>query len=182
MDPETLRRLQWFHAEAIPANAIRNQGAEGVLDAIRGALKEVDLSGLVADDQATFIDRLGTVTETLTGKMPAGTQHWGTARKAFSLFLRDCTYDHHLRQHHGLEKIEVWLEVPLDNDVARALRKEPEGQRLPRWKGLKGLTEPDNTRYQEAAQRVADRMGVFRVDLDLYWWRAKKKKGPIESR
>ena len=175
MDQETLQRLQRFHAEAIPPNAIRNQGAGGVLDALRSVLKGLDLASLVVENQAAFIDRLNALTETLAARMPAGAQHWGTARKAINLFLRDCTYDHHLRQHHGLDKIEPWLEVPLDNDVARALRREPEGLGLLRWTGLKGLKEPDSIRYQEAAQRVAERMGVLRVDLDLYWWRPEKK-------
>lgn len=55
--------------------------------------------------------------------------------------MRDCTYNYHLRPHHGLDKVEQWVEVPLDDDVAKALRGEPDGQGPPRWMGLKGLRE-----------------------------------------
>lgn len=173
MDGQTLRRLRRFRAEEIPANAIRNQGAPGVLGAARAFLRRLSLPRFRTRSRARFEAHLDAVTERLRRKLPAKAQHWGTARKAVNLFLRDCVYDHHLRTRYGLATVEPWLEVPLDSYVAGALRARRRGRRLPRWRGLKKLTPGDSARYQEAAQRLAQRKGVYRVDLDLYWWRLK---------
>jgi len=171
MDAQTLRRLQRFRAEEIPANAIRNQGAPGVLRAVRAFLRRLSLARFRTRTRPEFEAHLDAVTERLRRRLPADAQHWGAARKALNLFLRDCAYDHHLRTHYGLATVEPWLEVPLDSYVAGALRAARRGRLLPQWPGLKGLTPEDSSRYQEAAQRLAERKGINRVHLDLYWWR-----------
>lgn len=174
MDAITLRRLQRFHAEAIPANAIRNQGAKGVLKAIRDHLACSDLATLVTGDDVAFARRLQRATSNLMRRLPEPGRHWGAARKALNLFLRDCTYDHHLRIQYRLDRIERWLEIPLDSNVAKALRREPEGTGLPRWDSLCRLAAKTSAEYQAVAQCVARRKRIRRVHLDLYYWRANR--------
>jgi hypothetical protein len=113
------------------------------------------------------------VTERLKRKFPPKAQNWGVARKTVNLFLRDCTYDHHLRAYYGLAVIEPWLEVPLDSYVANTLGKHKRYELPSRWPGVKYLTPEESARYQDVAQRLADHKGIYRVDLDLYWWRMK---------
>lgn len=179
MDEKTLRKLQTFCAEAIPANAIRNQGAKKVLEAIRGHLRGVDLATFVVKDRHSFARRLREATYRLQRRLPKrAVRRWGAARKALNLFLRDCTYNHHLRARYGLGKIELWLEVPLDRYVAMALRGEPEGSELPRWQGLKRLNGRASRKYQDVAQKVADRIVTSRVHLDLrYWLEGRERLG-----
>ncbi len=176
MDERTLALLQRFRAEAIQASAIRNQGAKDVLCTVRTYLRGLKLSKFVVATKDGFGARLDMATVELQAKLPTGAKNWGTARKALNLFLRDCAYDHHLRERYRLERIEHWLEVPLDRDVAAGLRKEREGEALPGWKSEKGLTAQPCRDYQTIAQRVADRMDIRRVDLDLYYWRRKRGK------
>ncbi len=172
MDERTLEKLQRFRAEEIPANAIRNQGVKGILAAIRHHLTQVRLETFVVKDHRSFARRLREATYRLQRRLPRrAARRWGVARKALNLFLRDCTYDHHLRAHYGLGKIEPWLEVPLDSYVALALRDEPEGADLPRWNSLKALRGAESRKYQSTAQKVATRMRIRRVHLDLYYWR-----------
>jgi len=80
--------------------------------------------------------------ETLTFKrrLPAGARHWGTARKALDVFLRDAAYNHYLREYFGLGPVEAWLEIPLDQDTAAGLRRDAPGSGLPRWPGVRHLT------------------------------------------
>jgi hypothetical protein len=175
MDSRTLSKLQRFRAQAIPANAIRNQGAEKVLEAIWNHLERVDLATFVTKDRRAFAHRLREATHRLQRRLPRrATRRWGAARKALNLFLRDCTYDHRLRAHYGLGKIEPWLEVPLDRYAAIALRKEPEGRCLPPWDSLKRLKPKVSQQYQDVAQDVARRIGILRVHLDLYYWRDER--------
>lgn len=180
MDKRTLRLLQKFRAEAIPANAIRNQG-RNVLGAIRRHLQKVDLSTFVVRDRWSFVRRLREATARLQRRLPKDggvepAQLWGAARKALNLFLRDCTYDHHLRAHYGLGKVEPWLEVPLDSYVAGALRKTRKGKGLAKWDSLKGLDDKISGEYQEVAQDIADRQGIARVHLDLGYWTGGRKR------
>ena len=86
--------------------------------------------------------------DSLKRRLPKGARSWGAARKALNIFLRDVLYNHYLRSHHGLDRLEDWLEVPLDRDVAVALRAESEGGELPRWKTIKRLTPDVSGRYQ----------------------------------
>ena len=175
----TLRLLQRFYAEAIPANAIRNQDAEGILPTLRARLARLRLLTFVATNRRNFERRLQAATNRLISRLAA--DRWGAARKALNLFLRACTYDHHLRVHYGLRRIEPWLEVPLDSYVAGALKRTREGRDLPKWGTLKALNEEDSRKYQEVAQAVADRKGLARVHLDLYYWTKGRDRKKFRS-
>jgi hypothetical protein len=107
-------------------------------------------------------------------KLPVGAQHWGTARKCLNIYLRDVLYNRFLCEHFRLSKLEKLLEIPLDSEVARGLRAEPEGAMLPKWRTIKGLDRATIALYQKSAVAVAKRVGTDAVHLDVVYWRQWK--------
>lgn len=95
-----------------------------------------------------------------------------------NIFLPDVEYNADLRNHFALQRVRTWLEVPLDSHTAMGLRGEPEGPPLPRWPGVRRLTPQVSKAYQNVASGVAQRTGVCRVDLDMYYWRAGRHEEP----
>lgn len=175
MRRQTGRLLHERTAElAIGASTLRNQGAKRVVSASREFLKELDLGSFRAKSQEGFRARLNASTKRLRNRLPKGAKNWGAARKALNIFLRDVLYNHYLRSRHRFDRLERWLEVPLDRDVATALCREPEGGGLPRWRTIKRLTPKLSCRYQTVALEVARRKGTERVHLDLYYWRRRQ--------
>ncbi len=177
MDRDTLGKLQRFRAESIPAAAIRNQGCPGILTAVRMFCAKLPLGMFVVPTAREFRARLDRATAALMRRCPPRGRHWGTSRKALNLFLRDVTYCHHLRTAYGLGRMETWLEVPVDSDVATGLAEEAEGADLARWKTLKRLTPERHSKYQAVATLVAKRQKppMHRVHLDLLYWRRKQE-------
>jgi hypothetical protein len=86
--------------------------------------------------------------------------------------LRDATYNYYLRGEFGLDGIEGWLEIPLDEEVAKRLAAEPLGRALPKWPGLSRLARSTSQEYQNVANLVASERGIARVHLDLEYWPA----------
>ena len=174
LQSELISKLQRRIAQvAISGQAIRNQGAAGVVNIAREELAKIDLAEVAALTPATFGEYLDKRTDGLLARFPNGAhESWGGARKAVNLFLRDVLYTGDLRDHFGLQHLRGLLEVPLDGDVANALLKEkPEAAGLPTWKTIKRLKPAESRAYQDAAIMVAARKGIARVDLDLYYWR-----------
>jgi hypothetical protein len=91
-----------------------------------------------------------------------------------SLFFRDALYNFYLRQAYDLAKFEKYLEIPLDSYVGRALRGEVEGEHLPRWRTVKGLTREESAKFQAVAAKVAKLQGTERVHLDVVYWRREE--------
>ena len=87
------------------------------------------------------------------------------------MFLRGCVLNHYLREAYGLDRIETWLEIPLDSVVAGALKREAGWGALPVWPGLKWLKRERSAKFQEFAQRYAKQRG-FRslAHLDIQLW------------
>lgn len=152
---------------AIGASALRGQG-KGSIRAARDFAQTIELRGFAkASNSRRFIQLLDRETRKLQRRLP--NQAWGTARKALNLFLRDVVYSRQLCTS-GLKRIEPWLEVPLDRQVAREIwTKNPH---LSRWTGVKNLRKRDSIAYQSAAAVMANDEGMLRVELDLKWWRA----------
>ncbi|MCI0462111.1 MAG: hypothetical protein L0Z62_34600 [Gemmataceae bacterium] len=172
---EFLNILRFRLAEvAVGPSSLRNQGAPGVIAAARSFLKGLDLGSFVVPEQSRFLSRLEEATAALQNGLPAGTRHWGAARKALNLFLRDALYCSDLTAHYGLQAIRCWLEVPLDRYVVRGLRRYPSlSGELPRWLGIKYLSPSVSGEYQRIASAVAREENVARVDLDVIFWRAE---------
>lgn len=154
---------------AIGASTLRGQGAPGAVHAARQFLASIDLEPFGVSRPSTFRARLDRATADLQRVMPKGAQAWGTARKALNIFLRDALYTAYLRKRYKLERAESLLEIPLDSITAKRLHAEL-GSKLPRWPGVRHLTEPVSDVYQEAARRVAVNRRIAPVHLDTYWW------------
>src|ERR1700693_4099694 len=158
-------------------STVRGMGPRGTVVAARKHLAEINLSRFVGDSQRAFARRLDRGTYGLLKSMPRGAQHWGTARKLLNIFLRSAAYNKFLCETYDLGSVEPWLEVPLDSHVAKALRGEPGGSALPRWKTVIGLDREVSQQYQDFAATVARRKRVDRVHLDLLYWRQPVRTG-----
>jgi len=163
--------MQHYVAEiTLSSSTLRNQGASGVIRSARQFLAALDLTTFSAAERALFEGRLDQCTANLVEALPEGARHWGSARKALNLFLREALYNRYLCQAFHLDALEPWLEVPLDSVVAHGLKAlSPRGS-LPQWTGLKGLTKDRSDPFQLRAQQIADDWGVARVHLDAYLW------------
>jgi hypothetical protein len=156
------------------SSSLRNQGAAGVLSAARDVAGKVNLRELSRATRKRFQKILDEITQKMLERFPTDAQSWGAARKGLNLFLRDATYNKDLCDFYGLDRLRRWLEVPLDKDVASALKTQPEGKPLPRWPGIKNLTPQVSRKFQAIAAKVAIRSRLARVDLDVYYWRPKQ--------
>lgn len=156
---------------AVGPSALRNQGASGVIRAAREYFKRLDLRTFAVSKERDFVRRLDAASDDLCRKFPKGARHWGAARKAMNLFLRDALYNTFLSKHYHLEKTESWLEIPLDQYVAAGLHRDYHGTDLPRWDGIKHLTPENSRAFQRAAKLVAQGKGMARIHLDLLYWR-----------
>jgi hypothetical protein len=96
------------------------------------------------------------------------------ARKALNLFMRSALYNHYLREAYRLQRVEAFLELPLDGIVARHIRGVVPSAGLPYWKSMRALTPELSDQYQAVASELAERRGVARVHLDAYIWGAER--------
>jgi hypothetical protein len=140
-----------------------------------GFLVGLDLARFVGD-QAAFANELNLQTESLMSRFPEEAQgNWGAARKSLNLFLEEYYYHRFVYDYFQLQRIESFLEVPLDNQIARYLQEQAEkiAKKLPEFRGIKYLTRQDSKEYQDLALEIAERRGssFLRVHLDLYGWR-----------
>jgi hypothetical protein len=156
---------------AIGPSSVRNQGASGVAEAARRFLAELPLDSMLATREPDFRIRLDRTTRALRRALPRGARHWGTARKVLNLFLRDALYNRLLCHRHHLQRVDKWLEVPLDGIVARGLLNRDTDGELPRWPGVKHLKSAASDEYQLFALREARFHRILRVDMDLMLWR-----------
>jgi hypothetical protein len=153
---------------AIGTSTLRGKGNVGAARAARGFLARLDVQPFAVTDEGRFASALDDATDALRKCLPQDARHWGLARKAVNIFLRDCMYSRHLSDHFNLIEAAPFMEIPLDGVVGRRLADlEPT---LPRWVSIKGLTRETSDKFQLAAKQASDDMGVLRVDLDAIWW------------
>jgi len=161
---------RYIAVTTVGPSALRNQGGPGVIETAQRFLSELDLRAFAVNDEKSFLAVLDVTTAELQRRLPVESQHWGAARKALNLFLRDICYNRFLSQEYSLAVLEPWMEIPLDSLVAAALKRHVGRGRLPAWPGLKGLTPPVSLRFQAAARDWADTEGISRVHLDMRIW------------
>lgn len=164
----TLQRFVAF--AAIGPSALRNQGASGVIGAAREFLGGLDLSSFAVATGAEFGAVLDAATESLESRFPKRARHWGAARKAVNLFLRDSLNNRYIEERHHLSRAEPWMEIPLDKVVAGRLKERDRSDDLSPWPGLKRLTMSVSDEYQAFACELAKQRGLARVHLDMYLW------------
>jgi len=156
---------------SLTSAALRNQGAAGVVDAAREHCTAMDCSGFVVDKEDLFNLHLDSQTIELQDKFPTCAKNWGAARKAINIVLREYLYNKYLCCFYKLDKIESWLEVPLDKNVYDGMSREYETE-LEAWPSIKHLTPELSNRYQSIASELAlKKYNKCRVHLDLKYWR-----------
>ena len=99
-------------------------------------------------------------------------EYWGVARKALNIFLISACHQRVLCSSFRLRNIEKYMEVPLDSQTAKALRREAKKLdcSLPRWRGIKRLTPQIYKKYQEFAQAYAVGKKCTRAELDFIFY------------
>ena len=186
---KVLKTVQHFTAlDSVSASAVRGQ-MPGTKAAIEKYLAAIEFEGVSHLDYEGFSAWLDNHTKCIQRKLPAraGRVHpWGVARKSLNLFLRSCSYNYYLRTRYSIDKISPWLEVPLDSVVAKELRKwelekHPDldtKDRLPRWKGLIHLEQPESDQYQGFARKCAKECDLDPAVLldNVLWLRGRGKK------
>ncbi len=174
--PEYLKYLCERQAStSIGASTARGMGPKGTIQKARKYLGSLDLKRFRKRSQGGFIQELEMATRELMKALPKGYRHWGSARKFINIFLRGCCYNKYLSAYNKLEKIEPWLEVPLDSHVAKGLKLHTSRGILPRWKGVIHLCKDESDKFQFFAANLANCDGVNRVDLDVKFWRRELK-------
>ena len=138
---------------SVDAASVRNMGPSGSIAAAREFLKKIDLRNFA--DPTSFPESLDAGTLLLKSILPDGGRHWGSARKFMNLFLRDATYNYHLREAFGLHRVESELELPLDSHSARGLRDHAPDAQLPTWRSVIHLTPAESDKYQRVASVIA---------------------------
>lgn len=154
---------------AVGPSALRGQG-KGVLAATQEFLPKIDLDGLPKSYPKSFESWLNRQTNRLLDTLPIKSKPWGAARKAINLYLRDALYNQYLCRRFRINRVESWLEIPLDSVVAKGLKRANKRGELPSWPGLKWLTKSVSNQYQEFASELSNRMKIERVHLDIYLW------------
>ena len=158
---------------AIGRSTLRNQGASGMVAYARTFLCNLELAQFSVESVNQFTQILNETTERLAVNFPDGGKgNWGAARKSVNIFLRDALYSRHLCDRYKLIGIEPWLEVPLDNDVYNGLVNDSASETIvPRWPGIRKLTPTLSGDYQNVASTIAKSLSVYRVHLDIRYWR-----------
>ena len=156
---------------SIGASTARGMGPRGTIQTARCYLQGVEISRFEKQNEDEFRSELDAATKELVDALPEGAKNWGSARKFLNIFLRECAYNKYICEQYHLEKIESWLEVPIDSHVATGLREEGKRGDLPPWETVIGLKPNEHSQYQMFASDVAKQEGVLRVHLDLEYWR-----------
>jgi len=171
MRNDFLKTVQGFIAVvAMGPSSLRNQGL-GVLKKAQDFCSKLNLQNYSNLNEGQFKNQLDLDTLKLIKALQLKNKPWGTARKALNLFLRESLYNKYLSKEYSLDKIEKFLEIPLDQVVSHALTKlETKGQ-LPKWRSLKSLDKEESGKFQEFAQELAEKeYHIARVHLDIYLW------------
>jgi hypothetical protein len=170
MKTNLVRQMQSYVAETcIGASALRNSGGKGLLKRSRDFFKKLDLDR-IPRRQEPFEKWLNIKTRELCRKFPRRAQKFGTTRKALNLFLRSAAYNVLLNRKYSLEDLLPLLEVPLDSYAAKHLQANDSS--LPRaWSRLKRISPTEYAKYQKSASNLAQKWGICRADLDVYFYR-----------
>jgi len=170
MTPNQVEKLRHRIAELAVVGSTVRGSPTGTVKAARRALKAIRLDAFVVSSRARFVQVLERETRQLRSMLPSGARHWGIARKILNIFLRACVYSRPIAEAYRLGRIEPWLELPLDGQVARGVRICSTTQ-LPRWRTIKGLEPGDSEQYQRAAGRLAEEFRVCPIHFEACWWR-----------
>ena len=183
LDDETLDKLRRMLGRAsVNGGTARKMGNKGIVPAAQSYLAELELTAFDVDSKDAYKQQLDKHTfelKTVMQRVDERDRFWGPARKFLNIFLRNCAYNRFLCEKYRLERIEAWMELPLDKFAFEGLRQAEEGNApgkpslLPAWPGVVHLTPEQSMRYQNFAQEVADELGIARGHLDIHFWNAE---------
>lgn len=188
-------------AKCISPSAAHSQGPEKTVEKAQRFLRRPSLIAKFSEASSAeeFRATLDRNTAALRKALPEGTnkktgkpwgKHWGSARKFMNIFLFECVLNKRLYKHYKLAKLEPWLEVPLDNSVAKGIRKDVRKHKvecksgLPQFRAITHLTKDDSNAFQCAASELAKTFyRCDRVYLDLQYFRQgdSKKRSQAEK-
>jgi hypothetical protein len=169
---QLLAHLQRYVANVgITASALRNQGASGIVKAARQFLAALAFAPLVTMQPCDYRRWLDTTTETLLPQLPEGARNWGAARKAINIFMSHAYLNRELAGEYQLDRLAAEMETPLDDLAAKALRKFAGSGGLPKWPGIRCLTEEVSDQYQATANLLSAKHDIPRACLDILLWR-----------
>ena len=173
----------------IGPSTLRNQGAKGVIPKARKYLStDLDLCKLKdINCDKDFIIWLNTETNKLKGELPPGAQNWGTARKALNVFLEEAFYNRFLTKYYSIDKIEAFLEIPLDTNTFDGLKNDKDSNKIDdfpklKWKGIKYLSREESEPLQDYALKLSKVKGISRIYLDLDYWRSTEQQDDQEMK
>jgi len=169
---------------AIGTSVLRNQGFAGAVGVARDFVASLDLSEFgAAHDECAFMQLLDKNTVELQrllkerrareGSASNSAELWGTARKVLNVFLCEAYFHRVLGRRHGLQNVGNWLEIPLDSQLSRAIRREARARGLPgvRFPGVGRLDETTSRRFQELAKRIAEEKQLpARIYFEVDTW------------
>lgn len=183
LDKETLSKLQRMLGRAsVNGGTARKMGPKGTVSAAQTFLANIQLKAFNVETAEAFRKQLDEHTRKLQAVLPKEDQygqHWGAARKFLNIFLRNCAYNRFLSAEYGLDRIEEWMEVPLDKHVSVGLKRAEKNKapkqrsKLPYWPGVIHLSPAQSDIYQAFASGVAAEANLARVHLDIGYWNAE---------
>jgi hypothetical protein len=155
---------------SVGPSTIRGQRSPGLARILRELLAKIELQKHADCPTSGFSELLNKDTKAIQKKMTESARHWGIARKVINIFLRSATYNSFLRDEFQLDRLEEYLEIPLDSLTVKGLKiRSPRGS-LPRWGGVKHLADSDSLSFQLRASEIAEELGSHRVHLDIFLW------------
>ena len=164
-----LRQRKMRIAElSVGASTVRGM-PKGTVYAARMALKGIRPTSFSKPSRDEYLKTLNYLTRRISNVLPEAS--WGVSRKVLNIFIRSCVYDSGLRRAYQLARIEPWLEVPLDQQVAAGIRA-CSGEDLPKFQN-KRLDWRVSLQYQDTARRIARRVGSHPIHLEACWWRVE---------
>jgi len=171
----------------IGTSVARNQGFAGAVDTARSFLATMDLRQFgLQRTESEFLRLLDKRTLELQQRLkgrrkkqvavkPTAPALWGTARKVLNVFLCEAYFHRVLQRCYGLQNLMVWLEVPLDSIISKAIKEKTSERklRLP-FPGVGRLDEMTSRRFQEQAKRIAENDQLpARIYFEVREWRRK---------
>jgi hypothetical protein len=158
---------------AIPPSTVQRMGSRTMETAVR-YLTNLPLQDFASQKEETGFQKLLDNHTTMLASefhLYRGELRWGAARKVLNIFLRDALYNKYLCERYALDRLERFLEVPLDSRVGEGLQRDSRDEKLPIWDTVSGLTREDSDRFQKFATKQAEKEGLpARVHLDLKYW------------
>ena len=132
-----------------------------------------DIASLDKTGFQTFLDNKTTELSRELPKPDNGRPNWGAARKVLNIFLRQCAMNKDINSFFELNRIEGYLEVPLDNHIVEKIDENADTSFAPNFK-IRDLTKKVSDEIQKKASDIATEKEVNRYELDVLFWNHMK--------